>query len=202
MYMMTSVILLGIMTINGLWRFGYYRIFSGKSMGDIPIGFDIEIGDRSTLPSIAHISSSISRHDDVDSCLEDTPSVTSREYSSISMRVLNPITSVKTIEIVRLESMLTQVLQAKSETESKLSKTESKLSETESKLSETESKLFETESKLSETESKLSETESKLSETESKLSQTYQSKFELEVKLNETNTMLHDCLNRLAKLES
>jgi hypothetical protein len=48
----SSVIFAGIMTINGLWRFGYYRIFSGKSMEDIPIGFHINVRNYNILPNI------------------------------------------------------------------------------------------------------------------------------------------------------
>ncbi len=49
--------------MNGLWRFGYYRIFSGKSMEDIPIGFNIKIGDLDIMSTIENsdIQNSISK---------------------------------------------------------------------------------------------------------------------------------------------
>jgi septal ring factor EnvC (AmiA/AmiB activator) len=185
------------MTINGLWRFGYYKIFSGKSMEDIPIGFAVKIGDREILPPVGKRDTDSNMSQGASK--SDIPEhISSVESNSIAMRVFNPMSTVSyddslpnqeekvnstsqdRMRIAALETML-------SETQSKLSNTESKLSETQLQMSETQSKLLETESKLSETVSKLSETQSVLTEV-------------LQFK-SETSVMLSECLNRLAQLE-
>jgi hypothetical protein len=163
--------IVGIMTINGLWRFGYYRIFSGRSMENIPIGFNIKIGDRHLL---AHIGSGDINNDIVKDDIGD------QEHALISMHRLNPMTADITTGNVDTSLSLHELITQLSQERMRIAALESKQSVTESKLSATESML----SKMLQVQS---ETELKLSVTESRLEQ--------------TNALLNDCLNRLAQLE-
>jgi hypothetical protein len=154
--------MLGLMSINGLWRFGYYRLFSGKSMEDIPIGFNIKILDDDNLLNANKDDTNniVSEQHDIDN-LEDC----TREFSSFSMRTLNPIsttgntnedidcennnniisqhevinqTSQERIRIAELESMLSEVLQFKSEKETQLNQTNVLLQECLNRLAQLE----------------------------------------------------------------
>jgi hypothetical protein len=87
---MISVMRLGIMTINGLWRFGYYKIYSGMSMKDIPVGFNITM-ESDDIPANAvgeDINGIISKDD-----FDDSQNNTAR-ISSLKMRTFNPIATV------------------------------------------------------------------------------------------------------------
>jgi hypothetical protein len=104
-------------------------------MEDIPIGFGFKIGDTDEMSKIERGDADNIISEDNIHCSHNT---NIREYSWVSMRTFNPMTSETAKNEVR-------------ETDTK-----NKFQEN-NKIAQLESKLFETEFKLSETESKLSE---------------------------------------------
>jgi vacuolar-type H+-ATPase subunit I/STV1 len=123
-------------------------------MEDIPIGFGIKIGNSDEMSKIER------GHSDNIDCSED---INIREYSWVSMRTFNPMTSelAKNTDIKNKFHENNRIVQL----ESKLSETESKLSATESKLSEVLKFQSETEFKLS----KLDQTNAMLNDCLSRL---------------------------------
>jgi hypothetical protein len=153
------------MTINGLWRFGYYKIFSGKSMEDIPIGFGIKIGDRDILPAVGKRDSNVSQGT---SKIDISELHSSGESKSIGMHIINPMSTTNE-DISNQEENVnhtTQDVMRNTGLESILSVTQSKLSETESKLTEVLHFKSETENQLNQTNAMLNECLTRLAQLE------------------------------------
>jgi hypothetical protein len=141
-----AIIVLGIMTINGIWRFGYYRIFSGKSMEDIPIGFNIKISDNDILPNVIKSNNKLNNNNNND---DDYSQAYARE---VSMCTISPMSSlaykdrgsliidtsvVDKMQFTEMQLQLSQLLKSQSETESQLSQVLQLQSETENQLKQT-----------------------------------------------------------------
>jgi uncharacterized coiled-coil protein SlyX len=123
-------------------------------MEDIPIGFSIKMGDRDILSNISNISAKDN--------IEDTSNINNIEFSSIGMRIFNPITSADTIGYTNRET----VTKYASHERNQIAHLESKLAETESKLSQLQQVQSVTESRLNQTNAILNDCLNRLAKLE------------------------------------
>lgn len=170
-------------------------------MQDIPIGFDVRIGNRDIF---TQIGKGDSNNNTLSHGNYDRESNYDYGLSVIGMRTFNPITTSTTVATSESERNISNdiihhcpsdMLYVDSSSASSQHDIVNQLARERMRISELESKLSSAEMKLSEVLQIQSQTESKLSTVELELSQTNSRNEELYV-------MLNDCLNRINQLES